>query len=212
MIGYADPVAKDVPTLQTAVQALHDIVVRDGKAQAPNRLAELAEAVIFGLAARGLPGARAEVIIPAGGRDKAWDVGWEWRGKFRLVLSLKSILRNIPGTVPNRIDDAMGETASIQLYSPEVVTGYVMLFSKAEDTHSKKHGMLWSEYLTSKLEALSGRRAPYWSPGTFEAYTVALVDMKKPSVVSGAQEFERALDRLVDEVHVRNPGIKEDLG
>lgn len=204
---------KRTPTsLQDAVDSLHQIVVKSGKSTSTKRLSVLASVCIEGLAARGLAGAQAEVDIPAGGRDKAWDVGWCWRGKYRLVLSLKSILKNISGTVPNRIDDAMGETASIQLYSPEVVTGHVMLFDLASDSHSQKHGMLWSAYLAERLGALSGRKAPYWSPGTFEGHCVVGIDLSKsPRVVSGAEQFEEMLDSLVEEVHRRNPGIKEDL-
>jgi len=192
---------------------LHQIAVLDKRITSTKRLSVLAEACIQGLAARGLPGAEAEVDIPAGGRDKAWDVGWKWRGKYRLVLSLKSILKNISGTVPNRIDDAMGETASIQLYSPEVVTGYVILFDLAMDMYSPKHGKLWSEFLAERLAGLSGRRAPYWSPGTFEGHCVLGIDMTDgPRIVDGEHRFDRMLDELVDEVMVRNPGIKEDLG
>ena len=153
------------------------------------------------------------MTIPAGGRDKDWDVAWSWRGKYRLVISLKSILKNIPGTVPNRIDDAMGETTSIQLYSPEVVTGYVMLFDCALDTHSAKHGSTWFNFLDSKLAALSGRKAPYWSPGTFEGYSLVGVDFSTAArIACGAETFSTLFDTLVAEVHRRNPGIKEDLG
>ncbi len=199
-------------TLQHAVESLYQIAVRDAKTTSTKRLAMLASACVDALSARGLPGAEAEVDIPGGGRDKAWDVGWCWRGKYRLVLSLKSILKNISGTVPNRIDDAMGETASIQLYSPEVVTGYVMLFDLAADSYSQKHGMLWSVYLAERLGALSGRRAPYWSPGTFEGHCIIGIDLSEGArLVDGADRFGAMLDTLVEEVHRRNPGIREDL-
>lgn len=198
-----------MPTLQDAVVDLHRIVVVEGKSQAPNRLSLLADVCVAELAVRGLVGARAEVVIPAGGRDKAWDVGWEWAGKYRLVLSLKSILKNIRGTVPNRIDDAMGETASIQLYSPEIVTGYVMIFDTASDAHSEKKGGTWLEFLSSRLDVLSGRRAPYWSPGTFESHAVVAVDFSAgPSVVGGEDAFVRMFDELVSETKRRNPGIE----
>ena len=59
---------------------------------------------------------------------------WRYDGKVRLAISLKSILRNIPGTVPNRIDDLMGEVANVQLVSLEIVLGYVMVFNSSEDT------------------------------------------------------------------------------
>jgi len=200
------------PSLQDAVADLYRIAVAERKSTSTKRLACLAQVCVAGLAARGLSGAVPEAVIPAGGRDKAWDVGWHWRGKYRLVLSLKSILKNLGGTVPNRIDDAMGETASIQLYSPEVVTGYVMIFDVPADTKKTKHGGTWISHLCEKLEILSGRRAPYWSPGTFESHSVVAVDFSDgPKIVEGTGAFERMLDALVDETKRRNPGIMEDL-
>lgn len=197
-------------TLQDAVANLYQIAVVDEKSTSTKRLAVLAEVCIAGLAVRGLKGAVAEAVIPAGGRDKAWDVAWAWGGKYRLVLSLKSILKNLGGTVPNRIDDAMGETASIQLYSPEVVTGYVMLFDIATDTKPTKHGGTWLDHLSDKLGLLSGRRAPYWSPGTFEAHSIIAVDFSAgPRIASGVDDFERMLDELVAETMRRNPGIEQ---
>lgn len=149
------------------------------------------------------------MTIPAGGRDKDWDVAWRWAGKYRLVISLKSILKNLSGTVPNRIDDAMGETTSIQLYSPEVVSGYVMVFDCGQDKMSNKHGSPWVEYLRDRLQRLSGRRAPYWSPGTFEAFSIIEVDFREgPCIRTGIADFEAMLDRLVEETVVRNPGIR----
>jgi len=198
------------PSLQTAVDDLYRLTLIEGKSTSTKRLSLLADHCVGQLALRGLSGAEDEVTIPAGGRDKDWDVAWKWAGKYRLVLSLKSILKNLGGTVPNRIDDAMGETTSIQLYSPEVVTGYVMLFNIAEDKESRKHGKTWADHLKEKLSALSGRRAPYWSPGTFEAFSVVLVDFSNgPLVVGGQDEFSAMMDQLVDETRTRNPGILE---
>lgn len=200
----------DTPDLQEAVSNLYRLTVTEGKSTSTKRLSVLADVCIAELAQRGLGGAEAEVTIPAGGRDKDWDIAWKWAGKYRLVLSLKSILKNLPGTVPNRIDDAMGETTSIQLYSPEVVTGYLMLFNVADDQVSKKHGHTWAEHLTQKLSALSGRRAPYWSPGTFEAFAVVRVDFSEgPVIVGGEESVYEMMDHLVAETHARNPGIND---
>ena len=72
-----------------------------------------------------LVGAATEINVPGIGRSKKWDVGWPPAGRARLGISLKSLLRNIPGTVPNRVDDLTGEMANVQLLSPEIVTGYI---------------------------------------------------------------------------------------
>ena len=198
-------------SLEGAIRDLYRIAVEEEKATSTKRLSILAQTCIQGLAARGLHGAEAEVTIPGGGRDKDWDVAWKWAGKYRLVISLKSILKNLAGTVPNRIDDAMGETASIQLYSPEVVTGYVMVFDCAKDALSQKHGCRWVELLENRLQRLAERRAPYWSPGTFEAFSVIRVDFSEgPRILGGAEAFEEMLNQLANEARTRNPGIPED--
>jgi len=198
------------PTFQDAVDHLRQIAVVEKKTTSTKRLAKLAAYCISELAARGLNGVEAEVTIPAGGRPKDWDVAWKWAGKYRLVISLKSILKNLPGTVPNRIDDAMGETTSIQLYSPEVVTGYLMLIDGQQGAESRKHEATWPELLRERLGGLSGRRAPYWSPGTFEAFAVVEVDFSSGArVVSGVEDVTKMFDVLVDETVKRNPGIRE---
>ena len=197
-------------TLQQAVDHLYQTAVAENKSTSTLRLKVLADYCIQELASRGLKDACAEATIPAGGRDKDWDVAWKWAGKYRLVLSLKSILKNLAGTVPNRIDDAMGETASIQLYSPEIVTGYIMLFNTAADKFSQKHGSTWIELLSKRLGTLSGRRAPYWSPGTFEAYSVVEIDFStQPKLCGGEEMLATMFDELVEEVKRRNPGIGE---
>ena len=92
---------------------------------------------------RGLHGVEKEASIPGTGRQKRSDVAWEYDGKYRLGLSLKSLLRNLGGTVPNRIDDLIGEVANAQLHSPEIVIGYVMIFNVQEDAYSPRHQSTW---------------------------------------------------------------------
>lgn len=109
-------------SLQDAVDDLYRIAVVEKKSQSPNRLALLAEMCVEQLDQRGIPGAARELPVPGIGRSKTWDVGWPPEGKVRLGISLKSLLRNIAGTVPNRVDDLAGEMANVQLLSPEIVT------------------------------------------------------------------------------------------
>lgn len=194
-------------SLQTCVDSLYQIAVRDGNSTSPSRLAELASLCVERFAKLGLPGARTEARIDGGGRPKDWDVAWEWGRKFRLVVSLKSILKNLSGTVPNRIDDLMGETANVQLYSPEIVTGYVVIIDVSQG-NTRQGGGTWCEELESRLRRLSGRRAPYWTPSTFEAHAVIRVDFSAgPRLISGEAEFDQALSTLATEALRRNPGV-----
>jgi hypothetical protein len=75
-----------------------------------------------------------EVGIRGLGRQKDWDLAYVLAGKPRLLVSLKSILKNLAGTVPNRLDDLMGEAANVQQLSPEIVIGYVVIMDEKEDS------------------------------------------------------------------------------
>lgn len=193
--------------VQDAIDDLYRIAVTEGLTQSPNRLNCLAEFCVQELAKRGLHGARTEIDIPGAGRTKRWDVGWEYDGKVRLGITLKSLLKNLRGTVPNRIDDLMGEVANVQLHSPEIAVGYIMVFDSGQDAFSPKHGVTWSELFRSFVEKLSGRASPSWAPGMIEANIVAEVDFREgPVLLSGAVDFDQFFDKIAEETKARNPG------
>lgn len=124
-------------------------------ATSTKRLNKLADGVKGMLAGAGLPGAQGgstvELKVPGLSRDKDWDVAYEFAGKFRLLISLKSLLRNISGSVPNRIDDLQGELANVQQLRPEIVIGYVVLVDVAEDSPRKLDQMPWSDFFENSL-------------------------------------------------------------
>ena len=147
-------------TVDDAVAHLYQVAVVEGKKQSPRRLDRLADFCIQELSGRGVVGATTDIEIPGFGRTKKWDVVWSYDKKVRLGISLKSLLRNIRGTVPNRIDDLMGEVANVQLHSPEIVVGYIMIFHKdLADTESRKHGKTWIEVFRAGMDSLSNRKA-----------------------------------------------------
>ena len=133
-------------TAQHAVDHLYRVAVTENKATSTARLDTLAEFCVQELTRRGLIGIEKEASIPGAGREKRWDVAWQYDGKYRLGLSLKSILKNLGGTVPNRIDDLIGEVANAQLHSPEIVIGYVMIFNVQEDAFSPRHRSTWANF------------------------------------------------------------------
>ncbi len=196
-------------TLDEAVRQLYTIAVQEGKATSTIRLQALAQFCAEELERRGLGGTETESAIPGGGREKQWDVAWRLHGKYRLAISLKSILRNLPGTVPNRIDDLIGEVANAQMYSPEIVIGYLMVFDTSQDALSARHGTTWCEVLRQRLADLSGRRAPSWSVGMIEHFAILEVDFSKGAmIVRGQAEIMGMLDGLVAEVKHRNPSVQ----
>jgi len=196
-------------TLQNAVDSLYEIAVVQGKSTSTIRLQSLAQYCVQELERRNLQAPAAEVTISGGGRPKQWDVAWKLHGKYRLAISLKSILKNVGGTVPNRIDDLIGEVANVQMYSPEVVVGYVMVFDMSQDSYSAKHGITWSGLLSQRLKELSGRRAPSWSVGMIEAFAMVRVDFSSgPKLLTPDTDLGSMLDKLVSEVVERNPALQ----
>ena len=97
------------------LEAVIDDVIKLHKNNS-NRLQPLANYVIERFGQQGLPGltggSTKELRIPGLARHKDWDVAYDFVGKPRLLVSLKSIWKNASGTVPNRIDDLMGESAN----------------------------------------------------------------------------------------------------
>ena len=194
-------------TLLQALLEFHQIAAT--KPTSTLRLSSLARYCVETLDSLGLPGAEIDVTVPGFGRAKQWDVAWQYDRKYRLAISLKSIMGNVPGTVPNRIDDLMGEVANLQLLSPEIVIGYIMVFDVSQDRTGR-----WADVLDAVLRSLSGRSAPAWSVGTVEAATLIRVDFSgtKPRLLSDPDSCDLMLKKLVAEVRKRNPGIPHPPG
>lgn len=193
-------------SLHDAVSHLYRIVVEQGMTQSPSRLSVLAEFCVQELENRGLRDVETEATVPGAGREKQWDVAWKHEGKYRLCISLKSLLKNIPGTVPNRLDDMMGEVANAQLYSPEIVIGYVMLFDVSQDAYSAKHGCTWLKLFRDRIASLSGRMPPSWTPSTIESHVIVEVNFENQCIVqSSAEEFDDFFECLVGQARHRNP-------
>ncbi|MBL7222541.1 MAG: hypothetical protein ISS72_01685 [Candidatus Brocadiae bacterium] len=203
----------DILTLQEAITSLYERAVVGGTATSTLRLRDLAAYCVQQLELRGLEGTETEVALPGGGREKQWDVAWHYQGKYRAAISLKSILKNLSGTVPNRIDDMIGEVANAQMYSPEIALGYLMVFNTANDKWSRKHGATWCELLRQRLGRLAGRKAPSWTFGTIEAFAIAEVDFSAgPELKTMETDVEAMFDRLVEQVRSRNPSLLEGDG
>ena len=200
--------ADSILTLGDAVTGLYDTAVVSKAATSTKRLDGLAEHCVQQLGIRVLTQAETEVDLPGGARTKKWDVTWSLRGKCRLAISLKSILRNLPGTVPNRLDDLMGEVTNVQMYSPEVVVGYLMLLDVSQDRHSPKHGDTWANYLRARLSGIVGRSAPAWGFGMVEAACVVSVGFSgEPAVLTPESDVADFFDALATQVKLRNPSI-----
>jgi hypothetical protein len=201
-----------MPTLE---QAVDDLLSK--KKQSPNRLAVLGHYLIEQFQAAGLklePGDAAEVGIRGLGRQKDWDLAFVLADKPRLLISLKSILKNLSGVVPNRLDDLMGETANVQQLSPEIVIGYVVIMDEAADSQRQEGDGTWSDHFESNLNKIAIRRAPLWNQGLIEAAWVIRINSKEPSGqrLSRPQDIPKHLERftksLLGELYLREPALK----
>jgi hypothetical protein len=102
----------------------------------------------------------------------------------------------------------MGETTNLQMYSPEVVIGYFMIFNVEEDRAITRHGCTWGDLLSQRLDALSGRQPPHWTPGTVEAAVLVRVDFgASPRLLSLENPVSAFFDTLAEQVLNRNPDI-----
>lgn len=187
-------------SVQDAVDDHYRIAVSGQKRQSPSRLAKLGEMCVEQLDERGVSGAAMENPVPGIGRSKTWDVAWSPEGRVRLGISLKSILRNITGTVPNRVDDL----ANVQLLSSEIVTDYVVIFDTIQ-SGLRKDGTRWEDFFRDAVTRLSGRDAPAWAAGMVKASAIAEVDFSEGPRIVTIPDMSAFFDRLVSCVRDRNP-------
>lgn len=181
------------------------------------RLDRLAQFCMEEFARHGLAGVRGgkadEVGIRGFGRKKDWDLAFVLADKPRLLVSLKSILRNLAGTVPNRLDDLMGEAANVQQLQPEVVIGYVVIMDEAED-RVRKDGETWSDHFEGNLRKIAVRKAPLWNQGLIEGIWLIRIDSRRPAgsrIVDSVDMDAKGTDfftALLAELYLREPTLK----
>lgn len=81
-----------------------------------------------------------------------------------------------------------------------------MIFNVQGDAFSQRHRSTWADLLRTRLESLSGRRAPSWTTGTVEDFVVVEVDFGSGSSIrSLSQPFETFFNSLIEQISVRNP-------
>lgn len=195
--------------------AVDDLLTR--ATQDPGRLNKLASFCIEEFARHGLKGVRGgeadEVGIRGFGRQKDWDLAFVLADKPRLLVSLKSILKNLAGTVPNRLDDLMGEAANVQQLQPEVVIGYVVIMDEAEDK-MRRDGKTWSDHFEDNLRKIAVRKAPLWNQGLIEGIWLIRIDSRKPpgeritDIVDMDAKGTNFFKALLAELYLREPTLQ----
>ena len=173
------------------------------------------------LQARGLHGAEIEVVMPAHYRAKAWDVGLLVDDEPRLGISCKSIISNHGGTVPNRVDDMLGEAVSLHRAYPKAVLGYLFMMSRRDEsvktqrdtealgglTRERRRKLnddadYWFERLVESVSIASNRSGPRDWLEKFEVVSCSQIDFDtKPYGVvvhEGALSPDAFFDRLIE--------------
>jgi len=191
----------------------------DSKKQATTRLRLLAQYCQESFAREGLPGVgggrATEVGIPGLARHKNWDLAFVLEKKPRLLVSLKSILKNISGSVPNRLDDLMGEAANVQQLSPERVIGYVVVMDVSLD--SRRRGSdteTWIDYFEDRLRRIAIRQAPLWNQGLLEGAWLIRIDTRKPAgerVLQPTETHSKGIEffrAMLAELYRREPVLR----
>jgi hypothetical protein len=201
----------------TLSEAVDDLFGR--KRTDSGRLDMLAKYCIEQFEKHGLPGIRGGKADEAGirglGRQKDWDLAYVLAGKPRLLVSLKSILRNLSGTVPNRLDDLMGEAANVQQLSPEIVIGYVVIVDEKEDSIRRDGKGTWSDHFEANLRNIAIRRAPVWNQGLIEAIWLIRVNSNREpgsriiDTVDMDAKGTNFFQALLDELYLREPTLRQ---
>jgi hypothetical protein len=200
----------------TLSDSIDDLLSR--RTQDPGRPNLLARFCIEEFAQHGLSGVRGgqadEIGIRGFGRQKDWDLAYMLAGKPRLLISLKSILKNLAGTVPNRLDDLMGEAANVQQLSPEVVIGYVVIMDEAEDSMRRDGQGTWCDHFEDNLRKIAIRRAPLWNQGLIEAAWLIRIDSRREPGhrLTYAKDVDEEgagfFQALLDELYLREPTLR----
>jgi hypothetical protein len=184
--------------LRTAVVECWRKIESGKSTQAPDRLAPLQTYLAKQLENRGIGDRWAiDDAVPGFVRKKDIDVV-AWRADQPVVaISCKSLFRNPGGTVPNRLDDAIGEAVNLRRRWPTMRLGYVMIF----DMRIAKPGPRsrdWSQTLQEGILRLTSNELP---PPIIDSAALFLIKAVRPKLTFGSVdptlEFEGFFDRLL---------------
>ena len=156
----------------------------------PQRMIAVQNWCVRQLAARGLKEARTEVALTGAYRTKNWDVALVAGDEVRLAISTKSIVRNLAGTVPNRLDDMLGEAANLHRLHPRAVIGYFLVMSEQEMSAGARDSATWFERCGKRIALAASRNSP---AGPAEQWEGACA-LRAPLGATAAAAAERHVD------------------
>jgi hypothetical protein len=207
-------------------QAIRDF--RTKHPQSSNRQEQLQLYCCAELEARGIVGPKIEVVLPGQYRAKKWDVGLVVDGEPRLGISCKSIVSNHAGTVPNRVDDMLGEAVNLHRAFPNAVIGWLFMMSRIDEAKSvrektealggmtpeRRHflevsGDRWFRNLVTSTSPAANRSGPTDFPEKFEALSCSQIEFESTPydivIPPGATSPDAMFDRLASIYFQRFP-------
>lgn len=184
----------DLMTTERLQQAVAEFRLR--QARASDRQVAIQRYCCDELTRRGVSSSAIEVPLLGAYRMKKWDVGLKVGDEVRLAISCKSIISNHGGTVPNRIDDLLGEAVNLHRQWPRAVIGYLFMMSRVDESvatqkqrakrrqagrdeadvlrEAQVSGRIWFARLGDSVSSASGRISPEDLPEKFEAVSCSL--------------------------------------
>jgi hypothetical protein len=195
-------------------------IFKDRSPRASNRQEAIQLYCRMELERRGLTNVAIETDMPGAYRMKKWDVGRLENGEPTLGISCKSIISNHAGTVPNRVDDMLGEAANLHRAFPNAVLGYLFMMGRVDESAATQNrterlggmtperlaklrhdGDAWFERLVESVTRASNRAGPDDYPEMFEVVSCSQVDfLCEPYEVvvhEGGLSPDAFFDRLV---------------
>lgn len=187
--------------------------------RASDRQVEIQRYCCQELKARGIPNAEIEVVLPGVYRNKKWDVGVLVDGEPRLGISCKSIVSNHGGTVPNRIDDLLGEGVNLHRRHPKAVLGWLFMMSRIDEskyvqkrtaelggmtperrTYLEERGDIWFERLVKSVTQADQRSGPNDFPEKFEAVSFSQIEFDKTPINVRIPKGAKSPDQMFDDL------------
>jgi hypothetical protein len=165
------------------------------------------------LCQRDLHGVLPERAIVGRYRVKNWDAALVVGGEPRLAISCKSIISNHSGTVPNRIDDMLGEAVSLHRNYPRAVLGHLCMISRCDKSLKKEAADATGQVEPERLAGLHAK-ADEW----FDKYATGVAvagdrsgcdDLDEKFEVACCYQVDFEVDPYAIVVHPSSLGLEE---
>jgi hypothetical protein len=131
--------------------------------------------------------------------------------RAQLAISTKSLMSNVSGSIPNRTDDAMGESVNVHAHDPGMVLGYLFVVDGEEGSRRGRDGRTGIDVLAERLLSFSGRRSERDAQELFEAAALVVSTPTSFTFHPALLGWDDFLNVLLGQVRVRNPLFHQEM-